>query len=196
MFASITQLYMNVRSECPGVTDPMIDMEFFNAMDEFCRRTDGNRYSTPIPLVEGVTSYIVTYPDNVVIRVYSITHRTLDTTSAWYDPDDGSLALGNPPVEADLAEPLYLNVSLAPKAGVVDSDAWMPELLYDRFYIALLDGTISKLAAQIAKPWTNQVKATYHGRRFRRLMADYKAQAEVGFAPNAQAWRFPQILLG
>jgi hypothetical protein len=115
----------------------------------------------------------------------------MNMVGAWYDPDDGKLTLPRAPTADEATEPVNLNMSFAPKIGVVDISEVMPELMWHRFFAILIDGVISKCAAQIAKPWTHERKATYHGKRFRNGMMAAKAMAQIGFAPDAAAWRYP-----
>jgi len=191
MYDVVTNILDNARVELPGVTDAMVSIGLFNALDEFCRRSDANRFNVQVPLTEGVQEYYITFPDTVVIRIFEIIHPNMDTQGAWYDPDDGKLTLPRAPDVNEAMEPVNINMSFAPKVGVTDIAEVMPELIWHRFYNTLIDGVISKCAAQIAKPWTHERKATYHGKRFRNGTMQAKAMAQVGFAPDSAGWRYP-----
>ncbi len=190
-FAVIDKLLTNARTKLPGALDQFILMELFNAVNEFCRRSDANRFAAPIALVENQNTYTVTFANEVVIRMFEIAHEKMDVSNTYYDPDDGILSLTRLPSATDVAFPLYLNVSLAPKPGSLTPDNWMPELNWTRYYDVLLDGVLFMMMGQMAKPYTNLVLSRYHGQRFRNGMNKAKTLASVGNAPDARSWRFP-----
>ncbi len=194
MYQVIEKLMTNARHKLVGSIDGAIKLELFNVVDEFCRRSDANRYAAPIPIVAGTVAYTVTFPHEVVIRVFNVNHEFLDTHDSYYDPDSGLLAFKNEPTAHDALYPAYLNVSLAPKAEAVENpDDWMPELNWQRYYNTLLWGLLGAMHGQPAKPYYSEKLATYYTKKFRNGMNTAKALASVGNAPNASSWRFPKF---
>lgn len=192
MYAAIQNIIDRARFELPGATDATINVALFDAFDEWARRTDANRFVAEIPLIAGIQTYTITFTNTLVVRVWSIAHRDM-TVYGYYDADDGKLVLTRVPTADDVADPLMLEVSMAAKPGVDDPDLWMSELLWGRYRSVLLDGVIAKMASQVAKPYSNQTKAMFHGRRFHNGMAATKAQSDTGNAAMGQAWSFPVI---
>ncbi len=192
MYASIENILKNARIKLPGAIDSAIMVELFNVVDMFCRRADANRYAAPVPITAGSVAYTVTFTGEVVVRVFNIAHEKMDTSGAFYDADSNLLTIGNVPTADDAEYPVYLNVSLAPKPGVSDPDEWMQELTWQRYASTLLDGLLSAMHGQPAKPYFNERLATFYGRRFRNGINLAKQQTAVGQAPNAASWRFPK----
>jgi hypothetical protein len=74
--APTDRLLQTLRVHVPGVTDPMLQLETFNVIDEFFRRTSAWRYRTDIDLETGLTEYhLVTPADSEVIRMMGVIHN-------------------------------------------------------------------------------------------------------------------------
>ncbi len=193
MYDTIERLMNNARLKLPGAIDGAILNELFNVVDMFCRRADANRYPVEVAIQAGVTTYEITFAGEVVVRVFEITHEIMDVSKTYYDADSNMLALGVTPTALDATYPIYLNMSMAPKPDATDPDTWMPELTWQRYYGVLLDGTLSAMHGQPAKPYYNKELASFYGRRFRTGINIAKQQVAVGQAPNASSWRFPSF---
>ena len=55
--APTDRLLQTLKVHVPGVTDDMLNLELFNVMDEFFRRTSAWQYRSDITLVEDITEY-------------------------------------------------------------------------------------------------------------------------------------------
>jgi hypothetical protein len=77
------RLMQTLRVHVPGATDPLIELELFNVMDEFFRRTSAWNYTTDIELVEGQAEYGFGTPaDTNVVRLMGVMHQGNQVPSA------------------------------------------------------------------------------------------------------------------
>ena len=88
---------------------------------------------------------------------------------------------------------VVLALSLARQCLECDCGDWaLEEWMWDMYFDAFLDGTLSRLYGMPMKPWASVAHATYHGKRFRNHMAFRKQEALRGFTYGQQIWRFPR----
>lgn len=191
--SAVNQLLDNLRIGLPGALDGTIRLELFNTVDELCRTAKVYRTEYPVTLLEGVTTYDISVAGKIIVTLYAVAHDRLDLSGAFHDQIDGQIVIPDVPTAQDVVDPLLLDVALAPAPGIDDPAAWMPKTLYERYYQALLHGTLARMMSQTAKPYSDRTMATYHGRRFRNLMALARHDAVEGGAPAAQPWRFPKF---
>jgi len=77
------RLLQTLRVRTPGAPDPMLQLELFNIMDEFFRRTSAWQQESPIELIEGQMDYpIPTPPNATVVRVLWAKHNDLPVQPA------------------------------------------------------------------------------------------------------------------
>jgi len=80
--APTDRLLQTLKVHVPGVTDPMLQLEMFNVMDEFFRRTSAWRYRTDIDLEVGTTDYSFATPsDSEIIRMMGVVHQGVPLTA-------------------------------------------------------------------------------------------------------------------
>lgn len=228
------RLLQSLRVHVPGATDPLIELEMFNVMDEFFRRTSAWNYNTDIMLVEDHYEYPLGTPANTnVVRMMGVTHQNLPVPSTigtgvvqssvgTLDPSelfpDGDVAID--PAESDLSanlftyaiyRPGYITVTALPDADArqyplkaimalslartcleTECGDWaLEEWMWDMFFPDWYDGTLARLYAMPAKPWSSTPHSVYHGKRFRNHMAYRKQEGVRGFIWNQPTWRFP-----
>jgi hypothetical protein len=72
------RIMQTLRTNIPGATDPMIELQLFNTVDEFLRRTSTWQVEVPIALQEGITDYALPLPvHSTLVRVLWVLHRDL-----------------------------------------------------------------------------------------------------------------------
>jgi hypothetical protein len=77
----IDRLMQTLKVHVPGVTDPLLQLEIFNVIDEFLRRTSAWRYRTDITLEVNVAEYFLATPaDAEVVRAMGVVHNGLPLT--------------------------------------------------------------------------------------------------------------------
>lgn len=81
--APTDRLLQTLRVHTPGATDDLINLELFNVMDEFFRRTSAWQHHAEITLVENTVEYSFGVPgDAQVVRMLGVTHQNVPVPSA------------------------------------------------------------------------------------------------------------------
>src|SRR5207344_973789 len=77
------RLVQSVSVHVPGVTKDLINLELFNVMDEFLRRTNAWHAEVPIQLNEQDVKYTLVLPgDAAVVRLLAVTHNDIPLYNA------------------------------------------------------------------------------------------------------------------
>lgn len=137
------RLMQTIKLEAPGVTDPMLQIQVFNVVDEFCRRTSAWRYREDVDLEVGLSEYQFSLPvDAAIVRVLGVGHngsplRATGTQSGVTQSSLGTLipelTFGDgdaqfAPAQSDLSgglfsyaiyRPNYISVTAAPDVEAV-----------------------------------------------------------------------------
>jgi hypothetical protein len=157
----VDRLYDNVQTMLPAVTLPVIEMELWNTVQEFCIRSTYFRSKTYWFMAPGISTVdfnpfdvntLVTW----VLYVNGLTHWEI-----------------NPPAQlVDFNTPTAIRegfaiLSLRPRSFDEVKLNALPELL-TTWFETMLDGTLGRLYAMPAKPWSAPPLAQYHGTRFRQ----------------------------
>lgn len=116
-----------------------------------------------------------------------VANESADTPTAWYSPGLGTFSL-SPVPNTTAPGMLVAYVALTLKPAATD----VPDYVYMHFYDALFDGTLGRLYAHPAKPYSNTQGAQYHLSRFRSAIAEGAGMAKEGLI-NAQNWRYPRF---
>ena len=228
------RLMQTLRVEAPGATDGVIELQLFNVVDEFLRRTNAWTYDQEVALVDGVLEYPLSIPvGSTTVRLLRVDHNnvpvasaasTVSVTTAFarLAPEetfpDGDTEYA--PAVSDLNNGLFTYAIYRPDyitvTGTADEDTrkyplrvwsslsvarsclecgcgdWpIEDWMFDMYFDAWLDGTLSRLMAMKSKPWSDTTLAGFHHRRFRNAMAFRKQEARRGFSYNTPTWRFP-----
>ena len=76
------RLLQTLRVHVPGATDAMIELELFNVVDEFFRRTSSWLYTQDIELEENRLDYALALPaDSTVVRLMWVSHQGVPVPS-------------------------------------------------------------------------------------------------------------------
>lgn len=165
------RLYDNIQTLLPAITLPVIQMELWNAIQEFCIRS--TYYRSKINWVMGPGVSTVDFnPFNAemsvvwVLYAHGLTHWEINPPAQLVDfmtptaQRSGWALVALRPIRFDV---IRLNV--------------LPEL-FTTWFETMLDGTIARLYAMPAKPWSAPQLAQYHGTRFRQGMMRARDIAE------------------
>lgn len=77
------RLLQTLRVHVPGATDPVLELELFNTIDHFFRRTSAWRYVNDVTLLEDTMEYDLAVPaDATMVRVMSVGHNGVPVPAA------------------------------------------------------------------------------------------------------------------
>jgi hypothetical protein len=190
--ANSDRLMNNLRVQLPGALDAAIQLELFNTVDEMCRTAIIWQATLTVTLTVGLLVYTVTVTDAEIVSLYTVTHQTLDTNDVLFDDATSTLSIIAVPTSTDALQPLFLDVALTP-APSASVDNYLPARLWTKHFQALLDGVLSRMLMQPAKPYSNVTLGTYHAKRFRKFLALARADVEENSTFDGQNWVFPSF---
>jgi hypothetical protein len=82
----------------------------------------------------------------------------------------------------------YVVTDPTDEVGMPQAPGW----IYDRYERTFVEGLISRMMEQPAKPYSNEKGAILHGRRFQNGMSQARAEVQHMFVRSANVWSFPQ----
>lgn len=81
--APTDRLMQTLRVRVPGCTDPMIELELFNSIDEFLRRTSAWKHEEEITLDPGLIEYDLATPaGSTLVRVMGVSYNGMPVPSS------------------------------------------------------------------------------------------------------------------
>lgn len=188
--SDIRRLMDNARVHLPGALDDNIQLELFNALREFLKDTNLWREDIPFASRIGIRTYYIGQTGNAAIeRLMWVTDeggRSVAATMAI----PGEVTLGfSPDQAARYVATVALTISdPTTKDGYPNVPAWITNKYGD----GILEGVLSRMMAQPAKPWFSERLAIYHARQFRVAVSSARVDARAQNVYRAQPWRFPQ----
>ncbi len=187
----ILRMMDNLRIKLPAALDGVIQLEFYNALDEFFRDSQTWVEEVPFTTELDVLDYDVTPTGHARI------HQLVGVTDSEGRAIAATMAL---PGVVSLLSPFttgnVLNawISLAPTDPVSNTGyPFVPDWLVERYRDTIEAGVLSKMMSQAAKPYSSERLAVYHMRRFRSGIASARTDAMRQNAYRGQAWRFPSF---
>ena len=192
--ANLERLMNNIRTHVPGAIDSNIKLELFNALNEFFKDSRCWLEDIEFNVQAGETEYelFAVNPGTIVSLMSLVDSAGVSVKGTMQIP--GTVILASEPSATDT---YTANVSLT-VVDPVDRDDYpqMPTWLLPRYYDAIFEGTVAKLMAEPAKPYTNERMAVYHSRRFRASIATARSEARHQNLFDGQRWRFPAFARG
>lgn len=193
-----TRLLDNLRIRLPGAIDSIIKVEIFNTLDELCRdariwREDIDLEIETADVTAETTEYQVDPSDGVIVGLMQVlTSEEVPIGASMSEP--GILVLDNPPGQADT---YTVTVALSVTDPVRSADAYphIADWILEKHYQCVLDGVMSRMMSQVAKPYSNERLAIYHGRKFRNAVAGARIEALHSNKYRGQNWQFPQAFM-
>lgn len=196
---AFNRIHDNLRIKLPGATDLAIMLELFNTVENACRMGDIYMEQVQVPVVAGVYTYAVPSPPGVAAvpsAVFTLAHPTYPPGQTTYDPETRQITLIAPVTPEHVGLPITITAKFVPNAAYSALDpasvaAVLPAYLWERHYQMFIDGTLARMFAQVAKPYSNREMAVMHMRLFRAALSRAKSEQVKGHMPGGQAWLFP-----
>ena len=183
----------NLKSKIPGAIEPMIEAELANMLDEFCRRSLTWREEAEVDLVAGIKVYEVAPPiGETFVHMIAAEHPQANLRGSFFE--FGQFNLYYQPEAADVAAgPVTLTMAMTFDMNARgDLRNAIPEDMWEEYHQTFMDGTLGRMMAQAAKPYSNAQLAVYHTRAFNRDVAQARHRANTHNIPGAQLWRYPK----
>lgn len=187
----MTRLMANARMRLPGVLDDPLKYELFNTLDEFFQFSDIWVEEIDFDTVVGEVTYEIE-PESAggtINRLMSLFNVNLVPVGVTMG-EIGTLILTETPTTVDT---LTATVSLSVQDPTrTDGYPQCPEWILQKYNLRLLDGVLSRVMTQPAKPYTNPQLAAYHARVFNTAKSAARVEARTANLNGGQAWRFPR----
>lgn len=198
---AIQRLVTNLLTQLPGALIGTIKIEIFNTVSTFCRESNTWQETQSFNTRIGKQVYEVTAesPDAYINQLLNL---------EVFDPADpnGLVTLATPvpaifraPNELKLlntpqvVERLRATFSVVPRATDKMGDyPAIPETFWDKYFDAFIEGTLARMMAHAAKPYSNERLGIFHGRRFKAATSMAKNDLYNGEVRGGQNWSFPQ----
>lgn len=196
--ADMNRLMDHARIRLPGALDAAIQMELFAVMNEFFQTS--NIWYEDIKFA--VTPTSDSYIDNPEAYTYDVIPEQGTITRLMgiidsqgrpqqgYMPTLGQVILSFSPNTADTYS---ARVALTVSDPVTrDGYPEFPDWIMDKYGNDILEGVLSRMMSQIAKPYSSPQMAQYHGKLFKQAVSQAKVEASHQNVYRGQSWRFPQ----
>lgn len=178
----LARLYDNVQATVPAVDLPLIQMMTWNVIQDFYQRSTSRREILYWQMAPGVTSLDFNPYDETWLVAWVLAVNGL---SKFKIVMPGQVVDLEFPANARYGSAL---VALAP----VNINADLPPELFTQWFETLLSGVLYRLHSLPSKPYSSPQLAMYHGKMYRRGIAEAKGIANKGYTDGAGRWMFPQ----
>lgn len=203
-------LFWQVRTELPGVPQPVLFYNYAEAVREFCRRSKAWQYDSPSALdLNASTDWpTITAGTHIPTSTYVIepvrvkwsngqfinfkTRDQLDridgdweqATAAvpdyWTITSPGAFRI-YPHLSANETSVLYMRFAIAPTVSLASPRTSMPEEIVNEWQHVWAHGALSKIMKIPGKDWTNIALAGDYGNLFDEGIADAKSRAAADY---------------
>lgn len=196
---AMNRMMDRIRTNLPGALDATIQAELFQALDDFCRKTNVWRMTFDFD-IEPIPQPASQDPDAYIYQIQppagSVSFRLL---TAYDDSNVG--------VNATMPQPNYIQFYQSPNTTAVynvlvamtvldpvtrDGFPTVPDWIIGKYGDTLMYGTMAKMQLQAAKPYSAPEQAVLNAALFKRGVGEARIGIERGNRYNGQNWRFPQ----
>ena len=187
--SDLNRLLDNLRIRVPGATDGALQLEVWNVVNDFLRRTNLWLQEVEMDITVGETVYDVT-PDGVaeISRLMGVVDADNFAVQAFMQTP-GIITLKNTPT----ATATYVATVACSISDVTDRSDYpvIPDWMWTRYIDAFADGVQGRMFSQIAKPYSNTNMAAYHTNRFNNAAARARVEGRRENVFSAQRWAYP-----
>jgi len=157
----VERIYDNVQATVPSITLPIIQLALWNAIEEFAIRSTYFRDRVSWNMAIGIQSVDFNPYSSEMSVCWVLQQHGL---YRWrIEPPARMIDLQNP----SAARSGWAWLALKPVSfDMVKQPGTLPEM-WSTWFETMLDGTLTRLYGQPAKPWSSPQLAQYHGTRFR-----------------------------
>lgn len=187
------QIKAAAHSHLPGVAEVQLELELFNALNDFCDFTGAWQETISFNTQPSVANYLLTpVQGGMIIRLLAV----LDPASipqitklGTLTPPSATVTYMNTPSITQVMTAM-VNKSVIP--GLSLDDNQVPIEFYQRWYQTLVDGVVAKCAMHPAKSYSNDDLGMFHGKLFQKGLNEARTDVLRQNTYGTNAWVFPQ----
>lgn len=191
---AFTRLMDSARVRLPSAMEGVLKLELFQVLKEFTQRSNVWQETIGFEVSPEEVDYELTPENDAAInRLIYVTPADTPTVAIPATMSTpGVVRLLRMPSEAQLLSAVVALTVIDPtdEAGFPQ----FPEGLLEKYFSGILDGVLSRMMSQPAKPYSSEKSAAVHGFRFRQATNLAKREAQAGNTFRVQTWRFPQTM--
>lgn len=196
--ADMNRLMDNLRIKLPGALDSTIQLELFSALNDFFQQS--SIWTENLTFVAQPTSdtylqnpdaytYEVVPTMGAIVRLMSVVDSNNFSQAASMDTP-GYIVLAYAPSTANT---YTANVALTvtdptTREGFPEFPAW----ILNKYGNEIMDGVLSRMMSQVAKPYSSPQMALFYGKKFQAGISRAYVESLHGNVYRGQNWRFPQ----
>lgn len=187
----IQRLMNNVRARCPGAVDAALKQEMFAALDQFFKDSNVWQEEIDFAVTAGTQKYELT-PEGVgaIHRLVEVKNGTGTPVLATMEVP-GTLLLDTKPSQNGTYTAMVTLVVIDPTNS--NDYPQFPDWILLRYQNELIDGVLSRMFSQAAKPYSNERLAVLHHRKFIDAIATARRESRRKNTFGRQRWRFPKF---
>lgn len=196
---AVDRLKMQAQMQLPGALDGPLIMAIFGVVSDFAIKTNAlweeqdittrvNKRDYEVSASESDLYYtrLLSLVDNDGEIDQKLLTNPSEVRAFMLNP--GVLRLHNTP---DQIRRLTAKFAMAPRpTDNFGSLPNIPDTFWDMYHSVLLEGLLSSMMGQVAKPYSNERMGIFHGRRFIAGCSTAKVEAYNGGMLGGQNWRF------
>ena len=165
----LDRIYDAIEAILPGVQHPIVQMELWNAIEDFCTRTTSWRLNVGWAMAGGVNTVNLSPLDDAVavahvLELHGFLRIRVRPPATLIDPGDTRLARAG-------------SVTVAAKPRRLAEEI-VPAFLADEWSEELRDGTLYRLFMHPFKPYTSPQLAGLYSKKWRYALSRATAQAK------------------
>lgn len=184
----VERLYDNVQAQVPAIGLAMVKMAAWNTIEEFYIRSTSRREHLFWQMAAGVQTIDFNPFDENWLVAWILSYTGLPKSKI--EPPSTLRDLTFPVSTQDRDGEAW--VALKP----VSFDAEFETLLWSQWFETILSGTLHRLYAQPAKPYSSPQLAQFHGAKYRSGLASARDIAQRQFTNGGGNWAFPYFARG
>jgi len=190
--ADLKRLMDNIRIRVPGVLDSMIQLELFNAIEDFLTSTLLWTENIDFPVKYGTKIGDTMYIEPAAGRIFQLqwVHNSNLIPEAMTMPEEGLLQFVDIPSQDDTWTACVAIACDDPNTR--DGYPVLPAWIVNKYWQGMMNGTLARLFSQPAKPYTSDKLAIFHAQAFNSAKGRAKGEAAQQNLYRGQPWRFPQ----
>lgn len=180
-----------IMARLPGALDDIVKEEFFVVLNTFFKDSNVWRETIFIDTEVGEVEYeIFPNEDAQIHRLFGV-FNSMDRLIGARMGVPGVVVLDQIPSSPERVKAI---VSLTvTELTTINGFPLIPDWIIDRWWDEFVDGVLSRMMSQKSKPYTDNVLAVFHGRKFRNSIAEARVEANRKYMFSVQAWRFPNF---
>jgi hypothetical protein len=185
----LRHLMDQARVKLLGASDAQLKAELYDVFHEFFDMSSSWTDQLTVPIVAGITTYVLTPDEGYIIRLAGVEDANKFTQPAIM-PEVGTIVLRDPPnLNQTFTAFVVLNVV---RPTTKDGFPIVPEYTLPLWGPGILDGLLGKMMTQPNKSYSDVAQGTYHLKRFQVAISKARVAALRRNTFGTQAWFFPQ----